>query len=98
MQLYNNASLQQCTSFKGSRAAGQLIPTQVVITDADDVMRDQSCNVYIIYCPDRMSELTAGLIGPPGPPGVGRRGKTGPKGVQGIPGTGPTGWVYYSNM
>ena len=32
---------------------------------------------------DRLSELTAGLVGPPGPPGrgrIGRSGKSGPRG------------------
>ena len=32
---------------------------------------------------DRLSELTAGLVGPPGPPGRGRVGKTGKSGPRG---------------
>ena len=32
---------------------------------------------------DRLSELTAGLVGPPGPPGRGRIGKSGKPGPRG---------------
>lgn len=38
---------------------------------------------YKFFPLDRLSELTAGLVGPPGPPGVGRVGKTGKSGPRG---------------